>query len=167
MLAVLYLQSQYRTSAWEIRSSTVLKKKDPSGSPDHLHSKCIRHWLQKLKKIVPVHQLEYQFSELYSSYSRSIGSILDTVPTFLLRLLCKQVHCASSALANYCPKNSVVHKLAHNTNPEYKAKVRMKCSLTFTFCSPHLLYQTPTKRNGRNCQQFLFLYLKYNIWMNN
>lgn len=87
LLAALYLWSQYWTSAWEI-SSSVLKKKDSSGSLDHLQSKCIRNYLQKLKKIVPVHQLEYQFSELYSAHSRCIDSILDTVPTFLFRWLC-------------------------------------------------------------------------------
>lgn len=70
-------------------------------------------------------------------------------------------------LAKYCLKNSVVHELAHNTNPEYKAKVHMKCNLTFTFRSAHLLYPTPTKRSGKTCQQFLFLYLTYDIWTNN
>lgn len=42
-------------------------------------------------------------------------------------------------MANYCLKNSVVDKLAHNANPDYKAKVHAKCSLTFTFHSAHLI----------------------------
>lgn len=33
-------------------------------------------------------------------------------------------------LANHCLKNSAVHELAHNTNPEYKAKVHMKRNLS-------------------------------------
>lgn len=42
-------------------------------------------------------------------------------------------------VANYSLENSVMDKLAHNTNPDYKTKVHTKCNLTFTFHSAHLI----------------------------
>lgn len=64
-------------------------------------------------------------------------------------------------VTNNCLKNSVADKLAHNTNPDYKAKVHMKCNLTFTFHSAHLILKI--LQEGVEEIKFLFLYLKYNI----
>lgn len=116
----------------------------------------------KRKKTVPVYQLEYQFSELYSAHSRPIDSILDTVPTVLLRGLCSDAATGKLLSEQYSSAWTGTQQ-----KPEIQGQGSYEVRSNFHILLCPSPYETPSKRSGKNCQQLLFLYLTYDIWMNN
>lgn len=62
-------------------------------------------------------------------------------------------------MANYCLKKLVVDKLAHNTNPDYKAKVSAKYNLAFTFHFAHLILKILQKGVEEIVNTFYFFIL--------